>query len=110
MTDPGGKSARPSSWQVPESARASVELLRVWGEVVAPLHQPICTHRSGLGIVIVWMKHLIRRLVRPVVEESLMQQAAWNSEILRRIVELEMENRELRTQVAELRSRERASN
>jgi hypothetical protein len=110
MTDPGGTAAQQSPWQVPQSARASVELLRVWGEVAAPLDQPIRTHRSGNGGIIVRVKGLIRRLVRPVVEESLMQQAAWNSEILRRIVELEGENRELRSQVAELKSRERAAN
>jgi hypothetical protein len=78
-----------TQWPVPDSARATDDLLRVWGEVGQALEVPPMTHRQGLGRLVAWGKSRVLSLIRPVVAPPLMQQAAWNSEVLRRIVELE---------------------
>jgi hypothetical protein len=55
------------------------------------------------------VKYLARRLVLPVVEGPFLQQEAWNSEVLRRLVELETENRFLRFQIQQLSAGESGS-
>jgi hypothetical protein len=95
-------SQQPEGWPIPQSARVDYNHLRKWGDILETFDAPPQTHRSSIGRIVLRLKSLGVRGLRPFLEPVLLNQSAWNSEVLRKIWELEQENRQLKQRLERL--------